>query len=70
MIFVFVLNILKQDGNFMKTLDPCFSAIQNFNFVDILQECDPNFTLKLTSLQHPTFDTKGGGSMSGFTRYN
>ncbi|KAK6144157.1 hypothetical protein DH2020_020977 [Rehmannia glutinosa] len=25
-----------------------------------LQECGPRFTLKLTSLQHGTFDTKGG----------
>lgn len=26
----------------------------------ILQECGPRFTLKLISLQHGTFDTKGG----------
>ncbi|KAL0287580.1 UNVERIFIED_CONTAM: Ribosome production factor 1 [Sesamum angustifolium] len=25
-----------------------------------LQECGPRFTLKLISLQHGTFDTKGG----------
>lgn len=25
-----------------------------------MQECGPRFTLKLTSLQHGTFDTKGG----------
>jgi len=25
-----------------------------------LQECGPRFTLKLLSLQHGTFDTKGG----------
>ncbi|GFP97185.1 ribosome production factor 1 [Phtheirospermum japonicum] len=27
-----------------------------------LQECGPRFTLKLTSLQHGTFDTKGAGN--------
>lgn len=26
----------------------------------IMQECGPRFTLKLVSLQHGTFDTKGG----------
>lgn len=25
-----------------------------------MQECGPRFTLKLVSLQHGTFDTKGG----------
>ncbi|KAF9613141.1 hypothetical protein IFM89_005712 [Coptis chinensis] len=30
------------------------------NVVARLQECGPRFTLKLTSLQHGTFDTKGG----------
>lgn len=25
-----------------------------------MQECGPRFTLKLKSLQHGTFDTKGG----------
>lgn len=32
------------------------------NTVSILntQECGPRFTLKLLSLQHGTFDTKGG----------
>jgi len=25
-----------------------------------MQECGPRFTLKLRSLQHGTFDTKGG----------
>lgn len=28
--------------------------------ISILQECGPRFTLKLISLQHGTFDTKGG----------
>eukprot|EP00268_Persea_americana_P041252 TRINITY_DN4106_c0_g1_i2.p1 TRINITY_DN4106_c0_g1~~TRINITY_DN4106_c0_g1_i2.p1 ORF type:complete len:134 (+),score=14.42 TRINITY_DN4106_c0_g1_i2:292-693(+) len=30
------------------------------NVIARLQECGPRFTLKLISLQHGTFDTKGG----------
>nr|GEX89414.1 ribosome production factor 1 [Tanacetum cinerariifolium] len=33
---------------------------QKLKVIARLKECGPRFTLKLTSLQHGTFDTKGG----------
>ncbi|KAL3647223.1 hypothetical protein CASFOL_008191 [Castilleja foliolosa] len=36
------------------------AAIPQEKVIARLQECGPRFTLKLTSLQHGTFDTKGG----------
>ena len=47
-------------------LDPllCIIAIDDFSSKSKLflmaQECGPRFTLKLLTLQHGTFDTKGG----------
>ena len=42
-----------------------FDSLSIYNYLSLnfdlkLQECGPRFTLKLISLQHGTFDTKGG----------
>lgn len=36
------------------------SIFVSLNLVIYVQECGPRFTLKLLTLQHGTFDTKGG----------
>ncbi|KAJ4981024.1 hypothetical protein NE237_031861 [Protea cynaroides] len=48
------------DSKSKKTKDDKGDKISGERVVARLQECGPRFTLKLKSLQHGTFDTKGG----------
>jgi ribosome production factor 1 len=43
-----------------KDVDSKGNKVKGEKVIARLQECGPRFTLKLTSLQHGTFDTKGG----------
>lgn len=58
-------NITPYCSSFDQFVYPC-SCFWSWNMnytnisISILQECGPRFTLKLISLQHGTFDTKGG----------
>ncbi|KAI9181804.1 hypothetical protein LWI28_018762 [Acer negundo] len=48
------------DSNVKKVKDAKGEKITQERVIARLQECGPRFTLKLISLQHGTFDTKGG----------
>ncbi|KAJ0111667.1 hypothetical protein Patl1_00725 [Pistacia atlantica] len=50
----------KEDSKSKKTKDAKGEKITKEKVIARLQECGPRFTLKLISLQHGTFDTKGG----------
>lgn len=48
------------DGNGKKAKDAKSEKTSQQKVITRLQECGPRFTLKLVSLQHGTFDSKGG----------
>ncbi|EOX95528.1 Ribosomal RNA processing Brix domain protein isoform 3, partial [Theobroma cacao] len=59
--YVFETKESKQsDSKGKKAKDAKGESIAKEKVVARLQECGPRFTLKLVSLQHGTFDTKGG----------
>lgn len=45
---------------FLLSILAWLNSAMTFYIFLIMQECGPRFTLKLVSLQHGTFDTKGG----------
>ena len=50
----------QKDSKSSKGKDAKDSKATSRQIIARLQECGPRFTLKLKSLQHGTFDTKGG----------
>ncbi|XP_048328199.2 uncharacterized protein LOC107403898 isoform X1 [Ziziphus jujuba] len=59
--YIFETKATKQtDSKSKKTKDVTDENISQEKVIARLQECGPRFTLKLISLQHGTFDSKGG----------
>ncbi|KAF5176417.1 U3 small nucleolar ribonucleoprotein imp4, partial [Thalictrum thalictroides] len=58
--YIFESKESKRDAKGKSTKDANEENILKGNVIARLQECGPRFTLKLISVQHGTFDTKGG----------